>query len=177
MPEQKFDDDDFLTLWAVYGSNWSWAQYAHALSDQYGFEGDGRLKPSAVSARVSRKREQWRRERGIVVPLRRLPHTEVFSSWPELPVTMRNQALYRWLEYESLFRQLGEEGVPPSVRELGWRSGRRGMLKRDEIIRYDPVHGRLYRDKRTQREKDLDPGRERFWEPRESYVRRHPTGS
>jgi len=124
---------------------------------------------------VSRKRDKWEAERGIAIPLRRLNHAEVFASWPDLPVHMRRQSLYRWLEYESLYRQLGEEGVPPSVREVGWRTARRAMKAANELIRYDPGRQWLYRSKRTPREMDLDAAHERFWEPPESYASRHST--
>lgn len=169
MRERKqITDDDFLALWAQHGRAWSWAQYADALSDRYGLEGGDRFGASAVSARVSRRRKAWAAD-GVHIPLRRVSHAEMFSAWPDLPARLRDQFLYRFLEYEHLFQE--GRAVPD---HSAWSSMRREMVRKDELIRYDPKSQWLYRDKRSKREIQLDPRRERFVEPRESYLSRHP---
>lgn len=172
MRSREFTDEQFLRLWGQHGVNWTWKQYADALSDLLGLEDDDRIPPLNVRVRVNRNRDRWAAEHGVYVAPRQVKADMEFASWPQLPRAMRNQALYRVLEYAGAARIKGLAKLDETNRERYLRA-RRNMKKKGEVIRYDP--GRpLYRSKRNANEIREDPDHERLYESRASYLERNP---
>jgi hypothetical protein len=157
MPRATFDEESFLHLWGIHGQDWTWGQYAEALD----------TTALALRTRVSRERGVWRELYGIDVQMKKTDTSPMFTAWPNTARQLRDVWLSRFLEFEAVVRERGEDALNAQARSR-WLSTRAKLIESDQVIRYDPDKG-FYRDPRLAHEPEGI-----IAEPRESYLNRHP---
>lgn len=159
-------DEDFIELWKTHGKKLTWKEYAEELTSLIGVP----ISEAALKMWISRNRDRLLKN-DVDTGQRKVSAAEEFNAWPALPRTLRNDFLYRMLEYHARVKQLGEDALFPSIKSR-YLATRRRMIDENLVIRYSPKKG-LYLDGRSERETREDPTHTRLSETREVYLRRH----